>query len=104
MALLSHRAIALHWCGLSPSQLWMGRQIRTTLPQVTRHHIPKWSYLKKFRQLDEKYKKKQKRNHDTHHQVRPLSELADDTPVWVRTENSQQRGRIISTSDEDHML
>ena len=78
----------------------MGRQIRTTLPQIKCHHEPKWLYLKKFRQLDKKYKSQQKRNYDTHHRARPLPELADDTPVWVRTENSQQRGRVVSTSDE----
>ena len=70
LALLSHRATPLYWCGMSPSQLLMGRQIRTTLPQVTRHHIPKWPYLKKFRQLDNKYKSQQKRNYDTHHRAR----------------------------------
>ena len=100
LALLSHRATALQWCGLSPLELLMGRQIRTNLPQVTQHLIPKWSFLKTFRQLDKKHKSKQKRNYDRSHRARPLPELVDDIPVWVRTENSQQSGRIVSTSDE----
>ena len=83
----------------------MGRQIRTTLPQVMQHLIQNWSFLKSFRQLDKKYKGVQKRNYDRYHRARPLPELADDTPVWIRTENSQQsvsasgepRSYIVST-------
>ena len=48
LALLSQCATALQWCGLSPVELLMGRWIRTTLPQVTQHFIPKWPYLKTF--------------------------------------------------------
>ena len=100
LALLSHRATALQWCGLSPSELLMGRRIRTTLPQVTQHLIPNWSFLKSFRELDNKYKSVQKRNYDRYHRARPLPELTEDTPVWIRTENSQQSGRIVSASGE----
>ena len=64
LVLLSHRATALQWCGLSPSELLMGRRMRTTLPQVTQHLIPDWSFLKSFRRLDKKYKSVQKRNYD----------------------------------------
>ena len=78
----------------------MGRRIRTTLPQVTQHLIPNWSFLKSFRELDNKYKSVQKRNYDRYHRARPLPELTEDTPVWIRTENSQQSGRIVSASGE----
>ena len=42
----------------------------------------------------------QKRNYDRYHKARPLPELADDTPVWIKTKNSQQSGRIVSASSE----
>ena len=100
LALLSHRVTALQWCGISPAELLMGRRIRTTLPQVTQHFIPKWPYLKTFQQLDKKYKNQQKRDHDRCHRARSLPELTDDTQVWVRTDNLQQSGRVISTSVE----
>ena len=100
LALLSHRGTALQWCGLRPPELLMGRRIRTMVPQVTQHFIPKWPFLKIFRQLDKKYKSKQKKNYDRSHRARSLPDLADDTPVWVRTDDSQQRGKIVSTSNE----
>ena len=100
LALLSYRATPLQWCGLSPSELLMGRQIRTTLPQVAQHLIPHWSFLESFHQQDKKYKRAQKRNYDRYHKARPLPELADDTPAWIRTDNSQQSGRIVSTYSE----
>ena len=56
--------------------------------------------LKIFRQTDKKYKSKQKSNYDRCHRAHSLPDLAGDTPVWVRTGDSQQRGTIISTSNE----
>ena len=37
LAILSYRATPMQWCGLSPSELSMGRKIRTTIPQITEH-------------------------------------------------------------------
>ena len=45
LALLIYRATPLPWCNLSPSQLLMGRHLRTNLPQVQEHLQPKWTYL-----------------------------------------------------------
>ena len=53
-----------------------------------------------FQQIDKKYKSKQKSNYDRCHRAHSLPDLADDTPFWIRTEDSQQRGTIISTSNE----
>ena len=50
LALLSYYSTEFSWCGLNPAQLLMGRswRIRSTLPQILHHLIPKWPYLKKF--------------------------------------------------------
>ena len=63
-ALLSYRATPLPWCGLSPAELLMGRKIRTDLPQVKNHFIPKWEYIHNFRTVDQQYKQTQKENYD----------------------------------------
>ena len=49
LALLTYRATPTPWCNLSPSQLLMGRHLRTTLLQVKEHLQPKWTYLDEFR-------------------------------------------------------
>eukprot|EP00731_Ephydatia_muelleri_P019814 Em0012g639a len=46
----------------SQAQLLMGRQLRTTLPQVPDKMNPKWPYLRKFRVQDQKFKLQQKAN------------------------------------------
>ena len=74
LALLSYRATALQWCGLRPSELLMGRHIRTTLPQVTQYLTPNWSLLKSVCQQDKKYKSVQNRNYDRYHKACPLPE------------------------------
>ena len=58
MALMSYRSTPLSWCGLSPSQLLMGRKIRTNVPQVKQIFVPSWPHLENFRSLEEKYKTK----------------------------------------------
>ena len=90
LVLLCHCATTLQWCGLSPAELLMRRQIRTTLPQITQYFITKWPYFRTFHQMDKKYKNQQKTDHDRYHRACSLPELADDKPVWVRTDNSQQ--------------
>jgi len=69
-ALLNYRATPLPWCGPSPAELLMGRKIRTDIPQVKRHLIPKWEYAREFRTLDQNYKRAQKNNYDKRHRVK----------------------------------
>lgn len=85
MALLSYRATALPWCGLSPAELLMGRKLRTDIPQVPSTFVPEWRYLTDFRRSDARLKEKEKSEYDKRHRTRPLPELPTNTSVWVNT-------------------
>ena len=99
-ALLSYRATPLPSCGFSPAELLMGRKIRTDVPQIQSTFVPKWSYLKEFKETDEKNKHKQKRDYDQRHRARPLMPLPEHTPVWVDTPHGQVPGSIVTTSTQ----
>ena len=50
LALLSYQATSIPWCLRSPGDLLMGRQIRTDVPETTKHFIPDWHFLADFRE------------------------------------------------------
>ena len=93
IALLSYRATPLPWCGRSPAELLMGRNIRSTLPQMTESLVPQWKYLPELRRTNEEFKRKQKRDHDHHHRARDLPEIPENTEVWVTTEGRHIAGQ-----------
>ena len=96
LALLTYRSTPLPWCGLSPAQLLMGRNIRSTIPQVPRCFEPEWSYLPEFRQKDALEKRKQKANFDLRHRARPLPPLEHGQNVWVRTDGRVDPGQVVN--------
>jgi transposase InsO family protein len=95
LALLSYRSTPLPWCGFSPSQLLMGRQLRSNLPQTEASFVPEWSYLPAFREKDRDRKDKQKLDYDSRHRVKEQPPLLPDETVWVRTRNATEPGRVI---------
>ena len=78
----------------------MGRVIRTDVPQDVSKYKPEWSYLPMYREKEEKYREDQNRNYDRHHRTRTLSELPNNTSVWVSTPQGQIPGNIVSAAQE----
>ena len=92
LAIMSYRATPHTWCNLSPSELLMGRRMRTTIPQTKESLTPKWSYLSEFREKNKKFKETQKKNFDRRHGVSERGNLPDDAVVWVTSETQPIQG------------
>jgi transposase InsO family protein len=99
MALLHYRSTPFPWCNLSPAELLMGRNIRTTLPRVKDQLIPEWKYIHEFRICNRQYKELQKKHYDSRHRVRELPPIPDGSSVWIKT-NDQKIPGIVSTPTE----
>lgn len=98
-ALLCYRATPLPWCGLSPAELLMGRRLRTPIPQTDVQLTPTWPYLEEFKRLNQKFKERQKADYDRQHRVQELPEIPTDSEVWVTSDNTAVRGRVINPAD-----
>ena len=99
MALLSYWATPFPWCGLSPAELLMGRQVRTSLPQRSESLVPEWTYLKPFRRSNDTFKQQQKKCYDERHRAHPVQPLEDDAPVWIMTDGQKTPGIIVAQAN-----
>ena len=88
LAILTYQSTQLPWCGLSPAQLLMGRQLRTYLPQISEQLKPSWTHLHGFREQDHKFKSQQKANFDKRHKVHSLPQIPQQAEVWITTNKS----------------
>lgn len=89
LALLSYRATPLQATGVSPAQLMMGRQIRTTLPTLEANLQPAWPDLQQVQQKDNRAKQGYSQSYNTRHKVRPLTELQPGTSVKVKLDDER---------------
>lgn len=96
MALLIYRSTPIPWCGFSPTELLMGRQLRNNIPNVGENLVPSWEYLKSFREADTLYKEKQKHNYDNHYKTRSLPSLPDNKEVYIRTGGQAQATGVVT--------
>ncbi|ESO88409.1 hypothetical protein LOTGIDRAFT_165532 [Lottia gigantea] len=62
----------------------MGRQLRTTLPTLSRHLKPRWPNLKNVRGRDKDHKERTKQNFDHHNSSRDLKELNPGDNIIVK--------------------
>uniref|UniRef100_A0A3B3CMJ2 Integrase catalytic domain-containing protein n=1 Tax=Oryzias melastigma TaxID=30732 RepID=A0A3B3CMJ2_ORYME len=95
-ALLAYRATPLE-CGYSPSQLLMGRQLRTNVPQLPVLLQPSWPKMARFRMRERKAKGKQRQNYNVRHRLRPLQPCVPGQKIWLPS--AKKGGTVIRCAD-----
>ena len=93
LGLLAYRSAPLQ-NGLSPSQLLMGRQLRTTLPVVDNTLQPSRGREENVREGEARYRSNAASNYNSCHRVTTLPVLQEGDPVWVR---DQERSGTVTT-------
>uniref|UniRef100_A0A665UM21 Gypsy retrotransposon integrase-like protein 1 n=1 Tax=Echeneis naucrates TaxID=173247 RepID=A0A665UM21_ECHNA len=89
LALMIYRATPLQATGVSPAQLMLGRQIRTTVPTLETKLQPVWPDLQHVRQVDERVKQGYRHAYNNRHDVRPLPELQSGLSVAVKLDSEK---------------
>ena len=83
------------WYNLAPSEFLMGRKLHATVPQITKHLLPKWPFLRDFQHKNKTFRLKQKCYYDRIHRVRPRPDLEERTGVWVSLDGDNTLGQIV---------
>ena len=83
LALMAYRATSIPATGKTPSEVIMGRQIRTTLPSITKVLEPKLTCHAAVKKADAETKKSYKESFDRRNGTRELPQLQPGD--WVRT-------------------
>ncbi|XP_061132648.1 uncharacterized protein K02A2.6-like [Syngnathus typhle] len=96
LALMAYRAAPLA-NGCSPTELLMGRKIRTTVPVIPSQLDPKGADLEDVKRKEQSYRQKQKLNFDKRHRAHTLPALQPGDHVWVK--DMQQRGTVVSAAN-----
>ena len=98
-ALLAYRSTPLQ-NGFSPSELLMGRRLRTKVPAMPSILKPNVQDTDRQRvQLrEDEYRSKQQIYHDKRHQARALPSLTTGQQVWVRDQNRE--GQILGATKQ----
>ena len=89
LALMAYRATPLE-VGYSPSELLMGRKLRTTVPTVQKQLKPR---TPDYTDVNQELKERQRDNYDAHHGARKLPSLQTGESVWLS--DRQTFGEIV---------
>ena len=95
VALMSYRSTPLE-NGYSPSELLMGRKLRTTIPMITEQLLP--SIPPKFvvKEKEVRIRERQQKNFNKHHRASPLKLLRSGDMVYIP--DNEREGTIIEES------
>ena len=83
VALMGYRSTPLETTGVSPAQLFLGRNIRTRVPVVKLQLIPKWPDLAKVAARDAAMKQRSATNYNNQHGARLLLKLMPGTEIQM---------------------
>ena len=92
LALLTYRSTPLQ-NGLSPSELLMGRRLRTQLPVLPMTLVPSVPNHSKVRGKEDAYRSAQENSFNRRHSARELPTLRPGDPVWIR--DQKRTGQIV---------
>ncbi|XP_043234595.1 uncharacterized protein K02A2.6-like [Amphibalanus amphitrite] len=84
LALLTYRSTPLDVTGCTPSQLIMGRQLRSRLPTTKAHLAPRWPDMAHIARRADEAKRKSTADFNRRHGVRPLPALRPGDVVLTR--------------------
>ncbi|XP_046391596.1 uncharacterized protein K02A2.6-like [Ischnura elegans] len=93
LGLLAYRSSRLE-SGYSPSELLMGRKLRTNVPMGPMRLAPKWPDLEALRHKNHFITERAKRNYNRRHRARELPSLTAGDRVWVK--DRREYGTIIA--------
>ena len=85
--LLAYRSTPLA-CGYSPSELLMGRKLRTTIPTFHSNLYPSWPDMNVLREREVESKEKQRLSFNRRHNATPLNALQPGTAVHIKESGS----------------
>nr|XP_039248050.1 uncharacterized protein K02A2.6-like [Styela clava] len=98
MALLNYRSTALK-NGYSPSELPMGRKLRTKLPVYSSKLIPKWPDMDELQNKELGDKMKQKMHFDKRHRAQNMEKLQISDHAWIKDGLQKEQGVITGYAD-----
>ena len=90
LALMTYRSTPIPVTGCAPSQLIMGRHMRTRLPMQEVNLSPQWPNLKKVKESDAKAKKTSAECYNKTHGARELPPIDSGTLVRERTSTQKK--------------
>ena len=89
--------LAYRYCGYSPAQLLMSRNIRSTVPAFPAHLKQQLSDVEKLRQQEHASRLQQQVNFNKRHRAVPLGTLSPGTKVHITSHD--QPGTVIKKAD-----
>lgn len=92
MGLLTYRSTPIPSLGYSPAQLIMGRNIRTTLPTLDSHLVPRWPPLKELQRKDSQTKRRNEANAEG----RDLQPLSPGQLVRMKLDHEKEWGEPVT--------